>query len=94
MKSQKNTLPQIDTSNGIEFGLYTLGDIVTNPHTGVRMSEKERIDQIIEMALLAEQAGMDVFQVGESHQEHFSICDRSSNQRYQTNFWCNHYQYI
>lgn len=71
MQSQKNTLPQIDTSNGIEFGLYTLGDIVTNPHTGVRMSEKERIDQIIEMALLAEQAGMDVFQVGESHQEHF-----------------------
>lgn len=71
MQTQKNTLPNIDTSNGIEFGLYTLGDLVTNPHTGVRMTEKERIDQIIEMGLLAEQAGMDVFQVGESHQEHF-----------------------
>lgn len=68
---KKNTLPNIDTTNGIEFGLYTLGDHVANPHTGVKMSAKERIDQIIEMSVLAEQAGMDVFQVGESHQEHF-----------------------
>lgn len=68
---KKNTLPHIDRSQGIEFGIYTLGDHITNPHTGIKLSAKERIDQIIEMAILAEQAGMDVFQLGESHQEHF-----------------------
>lgn len=71
MQIKKNTVPQIDRSNGIEFGLYTLGDHITNPRTGEKLTAKERIEQIIEMALLAEQAGMDIFQVGESHQEHF-----------------------
>ncbi|XJS10359.1 LLM class flavin-dependent oxidoreductase [Aerococcaceae bacterium WGS1372] len=68
---KKNTLANIDRSQGIEFGLYTLGDHIANPHTSELMSAKERLQQIIEMAKLAEQAGMDIFQVGESHQKHF-----------------------
>lgn len=68
---KKNTLAHIDRSQGIEFGLYTLGDHITNPHTSVLMSPKDRLQQIIDMATLAEQAGMDVFQIGESHQKNF-----------------------
>ncbi len=61
----------IDSSKGLEFGLYTLGDHFGNPTTGQRISPQERIQQIIEMAKLADQAGLDVFSVGESHQEYF-----------------------
>lgn len=66
-----NTLPNIDRSKGLEIGLYTLGDHIADPHTGQRISAQDRIHQIIEMAKLAEDAGLDVFQVGESHQDHF-----------------------
>jgi alkanesulfonate monooxygenase SsuD/methylene tetrahydromethanopterin reductase-like flavin-dependent oxidoreductase (luciferase family) len=63
---------RIDQSKGMEFGLYTLGDHIPNPHTGKRISAEQRIHEIIELAKLAEQAGIDFFSVGESHQEYFT----------------------
>ena len=63
---------RIDQSKGLEFGLYTLGDHIPNPHTGERISAEQRIHEIIELAKLAEQAGIDFFSVGESHQEYFA----------------------
>jgi alkanesulfonate monooxygenase SsuD/methylene tetrahydromethanopterin reductase-like flavin-dependent oxidoreductase (luciferase family) len=63
---------RIDLSKGLEFGLYTLGDHIPNPHTGERISAKQRIYEIIELAKLAEQAGIDFFSVGESHQDYFT----------------------
>lgn len=63
---------RIDQTKGIEFGLYSLGDHIPNPHTGECISAIERIHQLIEAAKLAEQAGIDVFGVGESHQEYFA----------------------
>ncbi|MBD7945436.1 MULTISPECIES: LLM class flavin-dependent oxidoreductase [Psychrobacillus] len=63
---------RIDPSKGLEFGLYTLGDHIPNPHTGERISSAQRIQEIIEIAKLAEQAGLDFFSVGESHQEYFT----------------------
>ncbi|MBG9984617.1 LLM class flavin-dependent oxidoreductase [Aerococcaceae bacterium DSM 111022] len=62
----------IDSSKGLEFGLYTLGDHLPNPHTGERISTKQRLNEIVELAKLADQAGIDVFNVGESHQEYFA----------------------
>lgn len=56
---------------GLQLGLYTLGDYVTDPITKQPITQAERVKNIIEMALLAEQAGFDIFQLGESHQEHF-----------------------
>ena len=73
MKANPHVLPKFDPSNGLEFGLYTLGEHVPDPHTGKQISAQERIKQMIEMAQLAEQAGMDIFQLGESHQEYFAI---------------------
>lgn len=55
----------------MEFGLYSLGDHLINPHTNKQISAKQRIDEIIETAKLAEQAGLDVFTLGESHQDNF-----------------------
>ncbi|WP_313891868.1 LLM class flavin-dependent oxidoreductase [Psychrobacillus sp.] len=63
---------RIDQSKGLEFGLYTLGDHIPNPLTGTRISAEQRIHEIIEIAKLAEQAGIDFFSVGESHQEYFT----------------------
>ncbi|SDN48430.1 Flavin-dependent oxidoreductase, luciferase family (includes alkanesulfonate monooxygenase SsuD and methylene tetrahydromethanopterin reductase) [Psychrobacillus sp. OK028] len=63
---------RIDQSKGLEFGLYTLGDHMPNPHTGERISAAQRLNEIIELAKLAEQAGIDFFSVGESHQEYFA----------------------
>ena len=56
----------------MEFGLYSLGDHTVNPLTGERISAQQRIQELIEMSQLAEQAGIDVFGVGESHQTHFT----------------------
>ncbi len=63
---------RIDQSKGMEFGIYTLGDHLPDPHTGKRISAGERIKEIIEMAKLADEAGLDFFSVGESHQEFFA----------------------
>lgn len=63
---------RIDKNAGMEIGLYTLGDHIFNPEDGQRISAQDRIKQIIEMAQLAEQAGLDIFSVGESHQTFFT----------------------
>ena len=63
---------RIDPSKGLEFGIYTLGDHLANPYTGERISAEQRIEEILELAVLAEQAGVDFFSVGESHQEYFT----------------------
>ncbi len=54
-----------------EIGIYTLGDYVKDSKTNIKISEKERIEEIIKAAKLAEKYGLDVFSLGESHQEHF-----------------------
>lgn len=63
---------RIDPTKGLEFGIYTLGDHLPNPTTGKRISAQARIHEIIELAKLAEQAGVDFFSVGESHQQFFA----------------------
>jgi alkanesulfonate monooxygenase SsuD/methylene tetrahydromethanopterin reductase-like flavin-dependent oxidoreductase (luciferase family) len=63
---------RINPSKGLEFGIYTLGDHLPDPLTGERIPVEERIHQIIEYAQLAEEAGIDFFSVGESHQEYFA----------------------
>lgn len=62
----------MDQSKGMEFGLYSLGDHIINPLTGNRISAQQRIHELIEASKLAEQADIDVFGVGESHQTYFT----------------------
>ncbi|RDW15895.1 LLM class flavin-dependent oxidoreductase [Oceanobacillus chungangensis] len=63
---------RIDQRKGLEFGIYSLGDHIPDPNTGKRISAEQRIHEIIELAKIAEQAGIDFFSVGESHQEYFT----------------------
>lgn len=55
----------------IEFGIYSLGDYVDDVNTGIKVTEQERIEQMIETAKLAEKYNIDFYSIGESHQEHF-----------------------
>ena len=68
---KKPILPSFHTENGIEFGIYSLGDHLPNPKTGEKISASQRLEEIIELAKYAEELGFDIFQLGESHQEHF-----------------------
>lgn len=54
-------------NTAMEIGLYTLGDIGPNPITGETISAGQRIKDIVEAAKLADEAGLDVFGVGEHH---------------------------
>jgi probable LLM family oxidoreductase len=57
----------------VELGLYTLSDLITDPKTGIQMDAHDRIDETIEAATLADQAGLDVFGVGEHHRLDFAV---------------------
>lgn len=54
-------------SAGIEIGIYTLADIGPAPLTSKTITAKERVKEIIQAAKLADEAGLDVFGVGEHH---------------------------
>jgi alkanesulfonate monooxygenase SsuD/methylene tetrahydromethanopterin reductase-like flavin-dependent oxidoreductase (luciferase family) len=58
-------------STGMELGLYTLGDYLVPRENEKPMTEYQRIKDMVEMAKLAEDVGLDIFGVGESHQELF-----------------------
>ncbi|MCM3627053.1 LLM class flavin-dependent oxidoreductase [Paenibacillus glycanilyticus] len=55
-----------------EFGLYTFGDTVPNLH-GVQVSHKQRLKEIVDAAKLADQAGLDIFGIGEHHTLDFAV---------------------
>lgn len=55
----------------MELGLYTFGDIVKNPVTGKTVSYEERLRQMLELAVIADQAGLDIIGVGEHHGANF-----------------------
>ena len=51
----------------MELGLYTFGDLTADPHSGRAITAKQRYDEILAAAKLADDAGLDVFGVGEHH---------------------------
>jgi probable LLM family oxidoreductase len=53
-----------------EFGIYSLGERIPGP-SGQTISAKDRIDDIIAAAKLADEAGLDLFGVGEHHRLDF-----------------------
>lgn len=57
----------------MEIGIYTLADIGSDPHTGKTVSAHQRIKEIIDAAKLADEAGLDVFGVGEHHRLDYAV---------------------
>lgn len=55
----------------MQFGIFTVGDLTQDPTTGHTISENERIKNTLELAIHAEQVGLDVFATGEHHNPPF-----------------------
>jgi probable LLM family oxidoreductase len=56
----------------MEIGLYTFAELTPHPVTGETVGVPERLRDLIEEAELAEQAGLDVYAVGEHHRPDFA----------------------
>ncbi|MGX5681168.1 LLM class flavin-dependent oxidoreductase [Schumannella luteola] len=55
----------------MQFGIFSVSDITTDPTTGTTPSEAERIKAIVAIAKKAEEVGLDVFALGEHHNPPF-----------------------
>ncbi|MFI6867436.1 LLM class flavin-dependent oxidoreductase [Nocardia sp. NPDC050406] len=55
----------------MQFGIFTVGDVTTDPTTGRTPSEAERIKAMVAIAQKAEEVGLDVFATGEHHNPPF-----------------------
>jgi hypothetical protein len=55
----------------MQFGIFTVGDVATDPTTASTPTEAERIRATVQIALKAEEVGLDVFATGEHHNPPF-----------------------
>ena len=57
--------------SAMQFGIFTVGDVTTDPTTGRTPTEAERVSATVRIALHAEEVGLDVFATGEHHNPPF-----------------------
>ncbi|RPF25846.1 LLM class flavin-dependent oxidoreductase [Georgenia muralis] len=55
----------------MQFGIFTVSDVTTDPRTGRTPDDTERVRSILTIAEHADQAGLDVFATGEHHNPPF-----------------------
>ncbi|MFE7134269.1 LLM class flavin-dependent oxidoreductase [Streptomyces sp. NPDC057638] len=55
----------------MQFGIFTVGDVTTDPTTGHTPTEAERIQATLTIAEKVEEVGLDVFATGEHHNPPF-----------------------
>ena len=71
MDAASNTAAPLET--GMEIGVITLGEFLKDPIKGQKISAQQRIQEIVAAARLADEAGLDVFGVGEHHALDFVV---------------------
>lgn len=57
----------------MEIGIYTFADIATHPITGKNITPYQRMKNLMEEIELADQAGLDVFALGEHHRPEYLV---------------------
>ncbi len=55
----------------MQFGIFSVSDITADPTTGRTPTDAERLQAVVEIALKAEEVGLDVFALGEHHNPPF-----------------------
>ncbi|SDS39375.1 putative luciferase-like monooxygenase, FMN-dependent, CE1758 family [Paraoerskovia marina] len=55
----------------MQFGIFSVGDVTPDPHTGRAPDDTERVRAMLTIARHAEDAGLDVFATGEHHNPPF-----------------------
>ena len=58
---------------GIQIGVITLGEFLSDPQIGKKISAQTRLQEIVATARLADEAGLDIFGVGEHHALDFVV---------------------
>lgn len=61
----------MQSGSGMQFGIFSVGDVTPDPTTGRTPTEHERIKAMVAIALKAEEVGLDVFATGEHHNPPF-----------------------
>lgn len=56
--------------SNFEFGIYSLGERIPNADGNI-LSASERVEEIVQIAKMADQSGLDVFGIGEHHRLDF-----------------------
>jgi putative FMN-dependent luciferase-like monooxygenase len=59
-------------NTGMQFGIFSVGDITTDPTTGQTPTENERLKAMVAIAKKAEEVGLDVYAAGEHHNPPFA----------------------
>lgn len=57
----------------MELGLYTFGDVGTNPVTGERVDARKRLNDLVEEIRVADEVGLDIFGLGEHHRPNYAV---------------------
>ena len=57
----------------MEIGLYTFGDVGTDPVSGRHTDAAERLTQLVAEMKLADEVGLDVFALGEHHRPDYAV---------------------
>ena len=57
----------------MELGLYTFGDVGIDPVSQRRIGPAERLRNLVEEIVLADQVGLDVFGLGEHHRPDYAV---------------------
>lgn len=57
----------------MDFGIFTFGELSRNISTGSALSPQQRLKEIIELAKLADQAGLGFLGLGEHHRHDFAL---------------------
>ena len=55
----------------MEIGVDSFGAVISDPATGLAISPVQRMDNLLDEIILAEQVGLDVFGIGEHHRSEF-----------------------
>jgi len=66
----------------MQFGIFTIGDVTTDPTTGRTPSEDERIKATVEIAKKAEEIGLDVVAFGQHHNPPFAASSPTTTMAY------------
>ncbi len=57
----------------MQIGIYSFGDATPDPATARRPDEGQRIRELVEEIVLADEVGLDIFGVGEHHRPDFPV---------------------
>ena len=72
----------------MELGLYTFGDVGTDPATGTTVDAHQRLNNLMEEIELADQVGLDIFGLGEHHRPNYAISSSGQTMNFAVAYVC------